>query len=61
LARLFGPEQDQLRRSPVDAALLLRAMTFAGTHPMMVEEPMRPAEIVDVVLHGIESTEVPPC
>jgi AcrR family transcriptional regulator len=61
LARLFEPEQDRLRRSPVDAAVLLRAMTFAGTHPMMVEEPMRPAEIVDLVLHGIDGTEVPPC
>lgn len=53
LARLFEPDANRLRRSPLDAAALLRAMTFAGTHPMMVEEPTAPREIVDVLLHGV--------
>lgn len=53
LARLFEPDAEQLRRDPLDAAALLRAMTFAGTHPMMVEEPTAPREIVDVLLHGV--------
>lgn len=61
IARLFVPEQAQLRRSPIESAALLRAMTFAGTHPMMVEEPTPPAEIVDVVLHGIFVGEDRPC
>jgi AcrR family transcriptional regulator len=61
LARLFEPDADLLRRSPLEAAQLLRAMTFAGTHPMMVEVPTPPAEIVDLVLHGIAASETPSC
>jgi hypothetical protein len=53
IARLFEPDQDRLGRTPMAAAMLLRAMTFGGTHPMMVEEPIPPAEIVHAVLHGI--------
>ena len=55
------PDADLLRRSPLEAAQLLRAMTFAGTHPMMVEVPTPPAEIVDLVLHGIAASETPSC
>ncbi len=56
LARLFEPDAEHLRRSPLESAALLRAMTFAGTHPMMVEEPTAPGEIVDVLLHGVLRT-----
>ncbi len=61
IARLFEPDRATLRRTPLEAARLLRSMTFAGTHPMMVEEPTPPTEIVDVLLHGIAGQEVPPC
>jgi AcrR family transcriptional regulator len=61
LARLFEPDRAGLRRAPIDCALVLRAMTFAGTHPMMVEEPTPPAEIVDVLLHGLLTTEAGSC
>ena len=47
LAALFEPDRDQLRRDPLEAAHLLRGMTFAGTHPaLIVDEPLPPAEIV---------------
>lgn len=55
IARLFEPDGERLTRAPMAAASLLRAMTFGATHPMMVEEPTPPAEIVDVVLRGILS------
>ncbi len=61
LARLFEPDADRIRRSPLDAAALLRAMTFAGTHPMMVDDPTPPAEIVDLLLFGIAAQEAAPC
>ena len=60
LARLFEPDAHRLRRSPLEAATLLRAMTFAGTHPMMVEQPTAPREIVDVLLHGVLHTRTDP-
>lgn len=53
IARLFEPDAGSLRRSPVESALVLRSLTFAGTHPMMVDEPTPPSEIVDVLLHGV--------
>lgn len=61
LARLFEPDRADLRRPPLDCALTLRAMTFAGTHPMMVEAPTAPAEIVDVLLHGLLAPEAGSC
>lgn len=60
LARLFEPDADRLRRTPIEAAGLLRSMTFAGTHPMMVEEPTPPAEIVELLLHGLLAAGVAP-
>jgi hypothetical protein len=34
---------------------MLRALTLSLTHPMLAGEPISSAEIVAVVLHGIES------
>lgn len=73
IARLFEADRHLLRRSPIEAATVLRAMTIAATHPMVVDEPLRPSEIVDVVLYGLldgaapcassvgRDREAPPC
>lgn len=61
IARLFQPDAAALRRSPLEAAMVLRSLTFAGTHPMMVDEPTPPSEIVDVLLHGVLSAEEGTC
>jgi AcrR family transcriptional regulator len=53
LAALFDKEIDSLRQPPAEAARLLRALTLALTHPMMVPEPHTPRDIVDVFLNGV--------
>jgi AcrR family transcriptional regulator len=56
MSRLFEPDAAALRRSPLECARLLRAMTFAGTHPALaVDGPVAPAEIVDLLLHGVDA------
>ncbi len=56
LANVFAPDRDQLRRSPMRAAHLLRGLTIAGTHPaLMLDEPLTSAEIVSVLLDGIRA------
>ena len=45
--------------TPADAARLLRALTLAMTHPMLVGEPVAPPEIVNLFLHGVGATESP--
>ena len=54
LAALFAPEADRLSVGPTEAARLLRALTLSTTHPMMAPEPMTPAQIVALLLRGIE-------
>jgi AcrR family transcriptional regulator len=53
LVSLFEAHKASLTVEPVDAARLLRALTLAATHPMLVGEPAAPAEIVKLFLHGI--------
>ena len=54
LVRMFESEEDQLTRSPVESARLLRGLTFAGTHPAFaIGEPLSSEEIVSVLLDGI--------
>jgi len=54
LAAVFAPFRAELRCEPTHAARLLRTLTFAGTHPRMVENmPLTAAEIVSVLLDGI--------
>jgi AcrR family transcriptional regulator len=58
IARFFDTDQDAWRRPPRDCARVLRAMTFAGTHPALaVDGPLDPSEIVDLVLHGVAADE----
>ncbi|GAC1316580.1 MAG: TetR/AcrR family transcriptional regulator [Acidimicrobiales bacterium] len=49
----FAAHRDRLAVAPVVAARLLRALTLSVTHPVMVDEPMPPAEIVQLFLYGV--------
>lgn len=54
LAGVLEPFADQLRRPPVEAAGLIRTITFALTHPMLSEGRLTtPARTVDLILHGL--------
>jgi AcrR family transcriptional regulator len=54
LAMLLDPFRDELRCEPIHAARLLRAMTFAGSHPRLIEGPaLTAAETVTVLLDGL--------
>ena len=41
LVALFEPYRDRLRRSPAEAAQLLRGLTLAGTHPALTADDDR--------------------
>lgn len=61
LAALFEPDRTRLRRDPVEAAILLRGLVIAGTHPAMVgEDALSDTEIVSVLLDGIRRSDTPP-
>jgi AcrR family transcriptional regulator len=53
LARLLEPHARELAMSPKAAARTLRALVFAMSHPMMVDEPADPTEIASVFLYGV--------
>ncbi len=54
IAAVFEPDRDQLRRTPLEAAHLLRGLTISGTHPaLLLDEPLSSEEIVTVLLDGI--------
>lgn len=54
LAEVLAPFANQLRRPPVEAAGLIRTITFALTHPMLSEGRLAtPAQTVDLILHGL--------
>jgi AcrR family transcriptional regulator len=53
VAAVIEPDADALRVPVRDAAGLLWMLTFASAHPMTRTEPLPPAEIVDLVLHGV--------
>jgi len=56
LATLFEPDADGIRRRPDQAAQVLRGLTLAGTHPMLIlDEPLPSDEIVSLVLDGIRA------
>lgn len=56
LATLFEPHADEIRRRPDQAAQVLRGLTLAGTHPMLIlDEPLTSDEIVSLVLDGIRA------
>lgn len=55
LARLLAAHRDELAVPPRSAARTLRALAFAMSHPMMVERPAPPREIVRTFLHGVSA------
>ncbi len=53
LVDLIGSDADRFRVPVEQAVLMLRLLTFSGTHPHLNESrPLGPEQIVDVVLHG---------
>jgi AcrR family transcriptional regulator len=57
LAALFEPFRDEIRCDPDQAARLLRALAFAGTHPRMTDQPLTPHEITSLLLDGIRGRD----
>lgn len=55
ITEVFAAARDRISVEPRRAARLLRSLTLSTTHPMIAAEPMEPAEIVDVLLRGIEA------
>jgi len=46
-------DADRFRVPPEEVVRLLRLLTFSASHPHISEgRPMKPADIVDVILHG---------
>ncbi|MBK5288195.1 MAG: TetR/AcrR family transcriptional regulator [Acidimicrobiia bacterium] len=61
IAKVFEPDRDQLRRTPLEAAHLLRGLTISGTHPALIlDTPLSSEEIVTVLLDGIHINELHP-
>ena len=56
LAAVFEPDAERLRRTPLEAAYLLRGLTLVGTHPSLIlDEPMPSDEIVTLLLDGVRA------
>jgi AcrR family transcriptional regulator len=56
LATVFEADRDRIRRDPVEAALVLRGLTIATTHPALIlDEPLPSEEIVTLFLDGIRT------
>lgn len=54
IAALIEPDQDRLRLSSLEAASVLRAITFSMSHQVLGEQRLaEPHQIVDLVLYGI--------
>jgi AcrR family transcriptional regulator len=58
IVTVLQPDADRFRVSVEEVARLLRLLTFSGSHPHISEgHHMKPAEIVDLLLHGALATE----
>lgn len=57
LAALFEPHRDEIRCEPEEAARLLRALSFAGSHPRMTDQPLTAHQIVSLLLDGIRARD----
>jgi AcrR family transcriptional regulator len=57
LVALFEPYSSRLRRTPAEAAQLMRGLTLAGTHPALTADGVRmsPEEIVSLLLDGMRN------
>src|SRR6266851_3878408 len=52
LVELLTAYRDQLAVEPLAAARMLGALTLSVTHPVLVDEPMSPPELVRLFLYG---------
>ncbi len=51
--KVLEPDAERFRVPPEEVVRLLRLLTFSASHPHISENrPMKPADIVDVILHG---------
>jgi AcrR family transcriptional regulator len=50
---LFGADSGELRTTTTDAAQALLALTMGCSHPAIVDTPMAPDQIVDLLLDGV--------
>ena len=57
LAALFEQHRDEIRCSPEQAARLLRGLSFAATHPRIIDQPMTAHEVTTLLLDGIRARE----
>jgi AcrR family transcriptional regulator len=56
LTELFEPERHRIRYEPVQAALALRALAVASSHPALHGgDPTEASEIVSIVLDGVRT------
>ncbi|HSD89860.1 MAG TPA: helix-turn-helix domain-containing protein [Kofleriaceae bacterium] len=55
LESLFEPHRAELRCEPDQAARLIRALAFSGSHPRMTDKPLTAHEIVSLLLDGIRA------
>jgi AcrR family transcriptional regulator len=54
IATLIRPEQDRLRLDALEAASVLRAVTFSMSHHILGDQRLaEPHQIVDLILYGI--------
>lgn len=54
IAALIKPDQDRLRLGALEAASVLRAITFSMSHHILGDQRLnQPQQIVDLVLYGI--------
>lgn len=53
IAALFAAHRHEIRTEPEHAARVLRALTFACTHPRISDTKLTPGEIVTILLEGI--------
>ena len=57
IANILEPDRAALRRTPMQAAHLLRSLTIAGTHPvLLLDAPLTSEEIASILLDGIRAS-----
>ncbi len=57
LTSIFTAHRGELRCTPAHAMRVLRALTFAGTHPRITDQPLSAAEIVAILLDGLRARD----
>lgn len=58
-AGLLAPDVDRLRMPVPEVIKILGSLVLMSVHPMTMGLPLDPAQIVDLLLHGVSSTPGP--